>query len=291
MRTIKKVCTLILTVLLSVATYAQDLTDQRTINGVVVDQEGIPIPGVNVIVKETNNGVATDLEGRYSIRAYGEDTLVLSFIGFKTEERYIGGESNIDVSLTMDSQQLDDVVVVGYGSQKREHLTSAVETVDMEEINQLPVGDLGTAMAGRVLGLSTSGGNTRPGSKAQLTIRNPMTLSKDGGNLQPLYVIDGVVQLDAQGRNDSQYFNSLDASEVKSISVLKDASAAIYGSRASNGVIVVTTKRGRVGKPVFRFSGTSGINDEQYRVEMMDAYEYAQYYNIMNGPNGYREDA
>src|SRR5690606_24055865 len=86
------------------------------------------------------------------------------------------------------------------------------------------------------------------------------------------------------------YFNSLDASEVESITVLKDASAAIYGSRASNGVVVVTTKRGRVGKPVFRFSGTSGINSEQYRVEMMNAYEFAQYYNIMNGPNGYRED-
>lgn len=291
MRTIKKVCTLFLAVFLSIATYAQDLTDQRTITGVVVDQEGIPIPGVNVIVKGTNNGVATDLEGKYSIRAYGKSTVVFSFIGFKTEERYVGGESNIDVALTLDSQQLEDVVVVGYGTQKREHLTSAVETVDMEEINQLPVGDLGTAMAGRVLGVSAVGGNTRPGSKAQLTIRNPMTLSKDGGNLQPLYVIDGVVQLDAQGKNDSEYFNSLDASEVKSISVLKDASAAIYGSRASNGVIVVTTKRGREGKPVFRFSGTSGINDRQYRVEMMNAYEFAQYYNIMNGPNGNREDS
>lgn len=253
MRTFKKVCTLFLAVFVSVTTYAQDLTDQRTITGVVVDEQGIPIPGVNVIVKGSNNGVATDLEGRYSIRAYGKDTLVLSYIGFKTEERYIGGESNIDVTLGTDSQQLEDVVVVGYGTQKREHLTAAVETVDMEEINQLPVGDLGTAMAGRVLGLNVSGGNTRPGSKAQLTIRNPMTLSKDGGNLQPLYVIDGVVQLDAQGKNDSQYFNSLDASEVKSISILKDAAAAIYGSRASNGVVVVTTKRGRVGKPVSGF--------------------------------------
>src|SRR5690606_1343204 len=199
MRTIKKVCTFFLALLISVATYAQDLKDQRTITGVVVDQQGVPIPGVNVIVKGTNNGVATDLEGKYSIRAFGEDTLVLSFVGFKTEERYIGGESNIDVTLVMDSEQLDDVIVVGYGTQKREHLTSAVETVDMEEINQLPVGDLGTAMAGRVLGVNASGGNTRPGSKAQLTIRNPMTLSKDGGNLQPLFVIDGVVQLDAQG--------------------------------------------------------------------------------------------
>lgn len=282
---------MLLIVILNAETfYAQDLNDQRTITGNVVDNAGEGLMGVSVIVKGTNNGVATDENGNYSIRAYGRDTLVFTFIGMKSIERYIGGERNIDVVLDYDNEQLDDVVVVGYGEQKREHLTGAVETVDMEEINELPVGDLGTALSGRILGVGVSGGSTRPGTKAQLTIRNPITLSKDGGDLQPLYVIDGVLQLDAQGRNDSSYFNTLDASEVESISILKDAAAAVYGSRASNGVVVVTTKRGQEGKPRFSYSGSYGISDEQQRTEVMNAYDYALYYNIMNGVNGYDRD-
>ncbi|MCM8568484.1 SusC/RagA family TonB-linked outer membrane protein [Gramella jeungdoensis] len=273
-----------------ITAHSQDLSDQRTITGNVVDNAGEAIQGVNVIVKGTNNGVVTDEEGHYSIRAFGTDVLTFSFIGMKTVERQVGTESNIDVTMVEDSEQLDDVVVVGYGEQKREHLTGAVETVDIEEINQLPVGDLGTALSGRILGVGVSGGSTRPGTAAQLTIRNPITLSKDGGDLQPLYVIDGVLQLDAQGRNDNSYFNSLDASEVESISILKDAAAAVYGSRASNGVVVVTTKRGKEGAPRFSYSGSYGISDEQQRTEVLNAYEYAQYYNILNGPNGRDRD-
>ncbi|WBL23386.1 SusC/RagA family TonB-linked outer membrane protein [Zunongwangia sp. HRR-M8] len=266
--------------------YAQDLGDQRTISGNVTDSDGEILPGVNVFVKGTQNGVVTDFDGHYTIRAYGRDTLVFSFIGMKTTERYIGGERNIDVVLEDDNQQLDDVVVVGYGEQKREHLTGAVETVNMEEIEDLPVGDLATALRGKLPGVSISGGSVRPGLKPTLTIRNPITLSKDGGNNQPLYIIDGVLQIDAQGRNDNTLFNQLDPSEVQSISILKDAAAAVYGSRGANGAVVIKTKRGQAGPPQFSYNGSYGITDEQERTKMLSAAEYARFINELNGPYG-----
>ncbi|MDN3594833.1 SusC/RagA family TonB-linked outer membrane protein [Zunongwangia endophytica] len=285
----KQITTKVFTVFLCLCgflIYAQDLNDQRSISGNVTDSGGDILPGVNVFVKGTQNGVVTDMDGRYTIRAYGRDTLVFSFIGMKTTERYIGGERNIDVVLSDDNEQLDDVVVVGYGEQKREHLTGAVETVDMEEIEDLPVGNLATALRGKLPGVNISGGSVRPGLKPTLTIRNPITLSKDGGNNQPLYIIDGVLQIDAQGRNDNTLFNQLDPSEVQSISILKDAAAAVYGSRGANGAVVIKTKRGQAGPPQFSYNGSYGITDEQERTKMLSAAEYARFINELNGPYG-----
>lgn len=256
------------------------------ITGTVKDSKGEVLPGVTVKIKGTNTGTSTDINGVFRLNLpKGNETLVFTYIGFQTKEVVASG-TNMDIQLIESANDLQEVVVVGYGIQKREHLTGAVETVKVDEIEDLPVGNLGAALSGRILGLGVSGGTTRPGSTASLTIRNPVTLSKDGGNLEPLYVIDDIIQIGADGRNSNALFNNLDPSEIESISVLKDGSAAVYGSRAANGVVLVRTKRGKNGDPKFSYSGSYAVNDEAYRTKMMSAYEFGQYFNIMNGPNG-----
>ncbi|HEY1021410.1 MAG TPA: SusC/RagA family TonB-linked outer membrane protein, partial [Flavisolibacter sp.] len=261
---------------------------ERTVTGVITNEETKePLAGVTVAVKGTDRITSTNDSGAFAIRVSGnESVLKFTSIGFNYQEIIVGSRNSLTVPLTKDNKSLQDVVVIGYGSQKKAHLTGSVETIKMSEVEDLPVSNLGTAIAGRILGLSVSGGTTRPGSTASLTIRNPMTLSKDGGNTEPLYVIDGVIQMSAAGVSDNSLFNSLDASEVESITVLKDASAAIYGSRGANGVILVQTKRGKSGSPRISYSGSYGINDESYRSKMLSAYDFARYFNIMNGPNG-----
>ncbi len=267
--------------------FAQE-ADIRTITGTVTDELGEVLPGVNVVEKGTSNGTITNGDGEYSIRAAEGDILSFSFIGMTTQEIEVDADNNVvNVNMAYDDDQLDDVVVVGYGEKKREEITGSVATVNMDEIEDLPVGNLGSALVGRVLGVDFTGGDSRPGDGARIQIRNPENFAKDGGTNEPLFVIDGVLQVDADtGFNDSTLFNSLDASEVESISFLKDASAAIYGARGAQGVVLVTTKRGKKGPAKLSYSGNYSIADESYRTDVMNAYEYGQYFNIMNGPNG-----
>lgn len=286
-----KRCSFLLFTLMSVLSYAQTTNSQGTVTvtGTVTDNSGGVMPGVNVTEKSTKNTVTTDFNGQYQIKVKAGGTLVFSFIGMKKKELPLSGRTVIDAKLEEDSNQLENIVVVGYASQKKSHLTGSVVTAKMSEISDLPVGDLGTALQGRVLGVGVSGGSTRPGAKSNLTIRQPYSLAKDGGNLNPLYVIDGVLQIDAQGLNDSTLFDNLDASEVESISFLKDAAAAIYGARSAQGVVLVTTKRGTKGDPKFTYSGSYGTNDKTYQTKTLNAYEFGKYVNIMNGPNGYNQ--
>ncbi|WBL24668.1 SusC/RagA family TonB-linked outer membrane protein [Zunongwangia sp. HGR-M22] len=260
--------------------YAQDLGDQRTISGNVTDSDGEILPGVNVFVKGTQNGVVTDFDGHYTIRAYGRDTLVFSFIGMKTTERYIGGESNIDVVLEDDNQQLDDVVVVGYGTQKRQNITGAVESIEPDAVQDLPVSNLSEALRGQVTGLSVSGGSRRPGDAASLQIRQTFGFSKDGNSQLPLIVIDDMIQVDPQTNQPTlETLNRLDPSEIESITILKDASAAIYGARASQGAVVIKTKRGQIGKPTFNYYTQLSVNDAISHSKTMSAYEYGVFHN------------
>ncbi|GAB3649364.1 TonB-dependent receptor [Echinicola sediminis] len=256
------------------------------ISGTVTDEEGEPLPGATVTVLGTTKGTVTDVDGKYALDVEKGATLQFSFIGFEKKQVLVGNQAVINVSLVLDNNSLEEVVVVGYGEMKKSHLTGAVETLDASEIEDLPTGDISSALAGRVLGVGVSGGNTRPGSQASIRLRNPESLSKDGNGTDPLYVIDGVLQIGADGSNDASRFNNLDPAEIESISFLKDASAAIYGSRGANGAIIVTTKRGRDGKPRFSYSGSYGVNDEAYRTKMLSAYDFGMYYNIMNGPYG-----
>jgi TonB-linked SusC/RagA family outer membrane protein len=285
-QTIAKRCGLFLFALMSFSSFAQKTNEDKIVTGYVIDYAGEAIPGVNVNVKGTKKGAVTDSKGHYVVTVKKGEILTFAYIGMDRAEKTVGNEAVINVTMKEDTSELEQVVVVGYGKQKKAHLTGAVATLKMSEIEDLPTGDLGTALAGRVIGVGVSGGSARPGNKSTLRIRNPMTFSKDGGNDQPLYVIDGVLQLDPQGKSDSTLFDNLDASEVESISFLKDGSAAVYGSRASQGVVLITTKRGKKGPTKFTYSGTYGENDSTYRTKMMNANDFGRYINTMNGPNG-----
>lgn len=290
-QTFKMVFGVVLFSLMSLTGFAQNAAERTAITGKVVDKDGLGVIGLNVFEKGTKHGVLTDIDGSYKIQVPKGAVLEFSYIGMKSVEKTVGASTTINITMLDDTSTLNEVVVVGYASQKKAHLTGAVETVKMSEIRDLPVGDLGTAIAGRVLGVGVSGGSTRPGVKSNLTIRKPYSLAKDGGNLNPLYVIDGVLQIDAQGLNDSTLFDNLDSSEVESISFLKDAAAAIYGARSAQGVVLVTTKRGTKGAPKFSYSGSYGANDKTYQTKVLNAYEFGQYVNIMNGKNGLAQTA
>lgn len=268
------------------------LLAQVTVTGRITDSKtSAPLTGATVRVKNDKASTVSDVNGNFTIKAPSAESIIsITYVGYQVYEAK-AGDGNLSVGLVNLQTGLDEVVVVGYGTQKKAHLTGAVETIKMKEVEDLPVGNLGASLAGRVLGLNVSGGTARPGSQAQLTVRNPYSLAKDGGNLFPLFVIDGVIQVDAQGRNDASLFNSLDPSEVESVTVLKDAAAAVYGSRGANGAIIVTTKRGVAGKTRITYNGSYAINDETYRTKMMNGYELARYVNIMNGPNGANETA
>lgn len=284
---------LLLFTLASLTCFSQGQSSKKAVTGTVVDNSQIPLPGVTVMEKGTNNGTVTDFDGNYTLNVSPKSTIVFSYVGMKKLEMSVEGKTQLNITLQEDTESLDEVIVVGYGTQKREAVTGAVETIKGEELEDLPVGNLGAALVGRVLGVGVSGGDSRPGQPARLTIRNPLlgetsrskfatALSADG----PLYVIDGVVQIDPNtGFSDPTLFNNLDASQVESISFLKDAAAAIYGSRASQGVVLVTTKQGKKGPAKFSYSGNFSVADETYRTRVLNAYEYGKTFNIMNSIN------
>jgi TonB-dependent SusC/RagA subfamily outer membrane receptor len=257
-KTISNVFVLLLFTLLSLPNFAQNTNSKKIVSGTVLDISGIPIPGVNVIEKGTNNGDVTDFDGKYSLNVNSKGTIVFSFVGMQSIELPVEGKTIVNVTLKEDAESLNEVIVVGYGTQKKEAVTGSVVSIKGEEIEDLPVGNIASALVGRVLGVSISGGESRPGVPAGITIRNPVSgnniRAKDRFSTEPLYVIDGVMQIDPNtGLSDPTIFNTLDASMIESISFLKDASAAIYGARASQGVVLVTTKKGKKGPAKFSY--------------------------------------
>ena len=266
------------------------LAQNKTVTGTVIDETGEPVIGATVRVEGTQTAVVTDLDGNYSIEVPKDGKIVVSYIGYK-DMPTTGGR----IQLQTDSNDLEEVVVVGYGVQKKAHLTGSVGTVPMDDIQDLSAGSLGSTLNGLVNGLSVSGGDSRPGERAELYIRDSRALSSLGGSLntntnpEPLYVIDGYiypndVKTGTSGSRvnlGAEAFSNLDPSEVESISVLKDASAAVYGSRAANGVILVTTKKGKMGTPRISYSGQFGFTDEISRPKMLSAYDFGRVYNII----------
>lgn len=256
------------------------------VTGKVLDPDGDPVIGATVSIKGTTTSTQTDENGVFRMNLpQGNEVLVVSFVGYKAAEFPVNNQTDVEIELEPE-EALDEVVVVGYGTQKKEHLTGAIETINAEEIEDMPSTNIGAALSGRLLGVGVTGGISRPGVPAELNIRNSYTVSKDGGTDQPLYVIDDVIQVTSQGTPDNTLFNSLVPSEIESITFVKDAAAAVYGSRGANGVVIVTTKRGKSGAPRISYSGSIAFNDEAYRPKMMDAYQFGQYMNIMNGPYG-----
>ncbi|HEV7347110.1 TonB-dependent receptor [Telluribacter sp.] len=238
----------------------------RAVTGVVRDDANEPLPGVSIVVKGTQRGTVSDQDGRFSIEVPdGDVTLVFSFVGYTPREVRVGNQSSLDVALQTDTKALSEVIVVGYGSVKKENLTSSVSKIGSDAIEGRPISTLSDAFAGQLAGVRAQSVSGIPGQELQIRIRGVNTIN---GNSSPLYVIDGVP------RDDMSDINPTD---VASIQILKDASAtAIYGARGANGVVLIETKQG-AGKPSVTFDAFYGIQDPEKLVGMMSKEEWLAY--------------
>ena len=235
-----------------------------TITGRVTDDTNSPLPGVNVLIKGTANGTTSDSDGNYRISAPETATLVFSFIGYTAQEIPVNNQTIINVSLVADVVSLSEVVVTGYGSQSKRDITGAVATIDANRLLTTPATNFGQAMQGKVAGV-TVGNENSPGGGVMVRIRGFGTINDNS----PLYVVDGVP---TKGN-----LNTLNPNDIESMQILKDASAAsIYGSRAGNGVIIITTKKGKVGKPVFTYDMYIGTQRPGKLLDLLNTQEYAQ---------------
>jgi len=239
-----------------------------TVSGTVKDEEGAALPGVNVIVKQTTNGTATDADGKYTLTvSEGTETLVFSFIGYAPQEIAIQNRSVIDVVMVPDIRSLEEVVVIGYGTVEKKDLTGAVGSVDSDVIAGTTMTHPAAALQGRIAGVNIERSVGRPGGGIQITVRGLGSLT---GPNTPLYVIDGIPT--TEGLND------LNPADIENIDVLKDASAtAIYGSRGANGVVIVTTKKGKEGKFSIQYDGNYGVRTPANLPDMMSGPEYVQW--------------
>lgn len=225
-----------------IARMASSRTVVASISGTVTSATGESMPGVNVVEKGTSNGTTTDIDGKYSLSVDDNATLVFSFIGYQTQEMAVSGRTTIDVVLSEDAKNLEEVVVVGYGVQKKVNLTGAITAVKADELNNISSANLSNTLAGRAPGVNITGTSGLSGASSSIRIR--------GSFAEPLYVIDGIVR-------DKEAFDALQPNEVDQLSFLKDAAtASIYGSRAGNGVVLVTTKQGVAQKPTFGFQAS-----------------------------------
>lgn len=241
---------------------------QTTITGAVTDAEGIPLAGASVVVRGTTRGTTTDFDGNYSISAASDATLVFSYIGYKTAEVAVNNQSTVTVSLEEDSALLDEVVVVGYGTQKKGEVTAAIASVEAEQIGIVQTSSTIDAVKGQIAGVDIQSGGGRPGQTSSVRIRGRRSITASN---DPLYVVDGIPLIDG-----SESMSDINPQDIASMQILKDAAAtAVYGSRGANGVILVTTERGRVGKTQIRYSSQIGLTSATRLVDMMNGEEYA----------------
>lgn len=237
---------------------------QSAIKGKVTDKTGQPLPGVSVKVKGTATGTVTDVNGNYSLRVPTNATLNFSFIGFASQDVPTGSRSVINVTLTESANNLNEVVVVGYGTQKKAVVTGSISHVSPADLKDQQVTRIDQALQGRTSGVDVVQSSGAPGSAPTIRIRGLTSIN----NSDPLYVIDGIAVLNGG-------IDNINPNDIESIDVLKDASAAIYGSRASNGVILVTTKKGKSGAPVLNYNGYVGIQQPIKKVKFANATQYA----------------
>ena len=237
--------------------------DVIAVTGTVTSEEDdLPLIGVSVLVKGTSRGTITDLDGKFTIDVSEEDILVFSYTGFKTQEVTVGTQTVIDVVMGVDAATLDEIVVIGYGSQKKSHLTGSISKVTNDDLDKLPVARVDDALVGQVSGVSIQATEGEAGSEPTIRIRGTgsMVASSD-----PLIVVDGLIV-------SNDFLGSLDMNDVASFEILKDAaSTAIYGSRGGNGVILITTKNGIEGETKFSYNGYFG----QKEARTSDAYYFS----------------
>ncbi len=251
----------------------------HTVEGTVTDgTDGTTLPGVNIIVKGTTTGTSTNLDGNYSLNApSAQDTLVFSFIGYQTQMIPIQGRSTIDVALQPASIQGEELVVVGYGTQKREDLTGSVSSVSAEDMENAVSSTFDQALQGRTAGVMVMKNSGKPGAGVSIQIRGVNTLMSSS---EPLYVIDGVPISAESDDGTTNPLATLNPSDIQSIDILKDASAAaIYGSRAANGVVLISTKRGDAGDVRVNYDAYVGLQQLPNKLDVMNLRQYAEYRN------------
>lgn len=250
---------------------------------VVSDADGIPIPNVSIVLKgQQNTGTTTDFDGNFIIKLNQEKgILILSYLGYQTKEVTYSGNQNLQVNLQETANSLDEVVIVGYGSQKRSDITGAISSVKSEDFNQGVVANAGQLLQGKVAGVNVSSASGEPGATQDVIIRGVGSLRS---GTTPLYIVDGFA-LDNSGNGvASNPLNFINPQDIESIEVLKDASsAAIYGSRAANGVIVITTKKGKKGKTKINLTLSSGFSSLANKVDVFTADEFRTNVNVVNG--------
>lgn len=246
-----------------------------SLRGKVSDEKGAGLPGVSVVVKGTQRGTITDEQGEFSVEVADRNAiLVFSFVGFLSQEQPIGNKTRIDVTLASDVKSLEELLVTGYSSQKKSLMTGSVASMNVtQDMQNIPTTSAGNLLAGRLAGVNIKTPNGIPGTNPEISIRTGSSL-----NAQPVtYVIDGVIR----GSGD---FNNLSPNEIETITVLKDAaSAAVYGSRSAGGVILITTRRGKAGKPSFNYSFNTGFDTRTKNVALTSAVQAGELYNRING--------
>jgi TonB-linked SusC/RagA family outer membrane protein len=273
------------------------IAQTKIINGTVTDDSGLSVPGVNVVVKGTSNGVITDHDGKYSIKNVEVSSILLfSYIGYVSEEVRIGNQAVINIILKEDTQALDEVVVVGYGTQRKKDLTGSIVSISAEELGDMPALSFDQALQGKVAGVQITQTTGAPGGNVNIIVRGVSSIT--GGN-SPLYVIDGFPIGTGGGGTDLSSFgsssytssamanntankinplSSINPNDIESIEILKDASAtAIYGSRGANGVVIITTKKGKAGKANINLTASYGIQQVAKKLDMMNPQEFAEF--------------
>ena len=267
---------LVLTTLLVAVGMVSVSAQTRTVTGMVTSSaDGEPLIGATVMVLETKAGTVTDLDGRYTVKIAQGQTLLVSYLGYETKSIKYTGQATVDVALENDASTLDEVVVVGYGVMKRSDITGSVVSVGEKDIKKSVITSVDQALQGRAAGVQVTQNSGSPGGGISVSIRGVNSLN---GN-EPLYVIDGVA-IDGQTNGNSSALSSINPSDIVSMEVLKDASAtAIYGSRASNGVVLITTKKGQAGKPTISYEGYYAVQKIPTKLETMNLREYAVLYN------------
>lgn len=277
----------LLMVLFVMCGYFTALAQEVTVTGKVTDPETkLPLEGVTVRVKNTQTATKTNAEGDFAIKApSSQSLLVFTLVSYTTVE--VKASANLAVSLNKFENKLEDVVVVGYGTRKRVNVQGAVSTIKASEIEDIPVSNLPSALVNRVPGVSVNFSSGKPGSTTTLNLRNstvsPAAFPGNAGGItnQPLIIIDGIISNPAQWAQSSNadFFENLDASQIEDITFLKDASAAIYGAAGAKGVVLITTKRGKIGKPKISYSGYFGVSTPATDPETLTAYEHARFLN------------
>ncbi|TLU96963.1 TonB-dependent receptor [Dyadobacter sediminis] len=260
---------------------------KKQVSGKVSDENNQPLPGVSVVIKGTQTGTTTNADGTFQINVESDNAiLVLSFVGYVTKELPVGTQSTIDVSMAPEDQSLQEVVVVGYGQVKKSDLTGSVSTIPVDEIKKVAVTSMDQALQGRAAGVQITQNSGAPGGATTIRIRGGNSIQGDN---EPLYVIDGIPFKNDAANSGSNFnvLSTLNPSDIESMTILKDASStAIYGSRGANGVVIITTKRGKAGKSTVSLDAFYGVQTVRRKYPVLNAREYAQFVNDANTNEG-----